>query len=121
MNRPTHFEMHSAKPEVTTAFFEKVFGWKVSPWQGPHEYWICDTGSAEPGIHGGIMRSRDGNQRTVNTMHVENVDAMCETVVKAGGQVCVPKMAIEGVGWLAYCLDPAGVLFGIMHPDATAR
>ena len=112
--------MHSADPEATNAFFQGIFGWKVNAWGGPQEYWICDTGPAEPGIHGGIMRSRDGQQRTVNTIEVESVDSTCAAVTKAGGQVCVPKMAIQGVGWLAYCLDPAGVLFGVMHKDESA-
>jgi predicted enzyme related to lactoylglutathione lyase len=67
------------------------------------------------------MRSRDDAQRTVNTIQVENVDATCNAVTQAGGQVCVPKMAIQGVGWLAYCLDPTGVLFGVMHMDESAR
>ena len=32
----------------------------------------------------------------------------------AGGTVAVPKMAIKGVGWLAYCKDPEGNIFGLM-------
>lgn len=121
MNRPVHFEMHSVNPELTNAFFARIFNWKMSAWGGPAEYWLADTGGAGPGINGGVMRSRDGNQRTVNTIEVENVDSTCSAVVEAGGQVCVPKMAIAGVGWLAYCLDPTGVLFGVMHMDASAR
>jgi len=29
-------------------------------------------------------------------------------------------MAIPGVGWLAYCVDPEGNAFGIMQQDAQA-
>jgi predicted enzyme related to lactoylglutathione lyase len=32
----------------------------------------------------------------------------------------LPKMAVPGVGWMAYCKDPEGHIFGIMQPDAAA-
>lgn len=121
MNRPVHFEFHSANPEATTAFFKKAFDWEINPWQGPAEYWLAMTGDSPGGINGGIMRSRDGQQRTVNTLGVKDVDEACAAVVAAGGSVCVPKMPIPGVGWLAYCTDPAGVLFGVSHSDPSAR
>jgi predicted enzyme related to lactoylglutathione lyase len=30
-------------------------------------------------------------------------------------------MAIPGVGYLAYCTDPAGALIGFMHSDPNAK
>jgi predicted enzyme related to lactoylglutathione lyase len=41
-------------------------------------------------------------------------------VVANGGAVAVPKMAIPGVGWLAYCTDPEGNIFGLMQDDPNA-
>ena len=38
-----------------------------------------------------------------------------------GGKNVVPKMPIPGVGWLAYCTDPGGNIFGMMHPDENAK
>jgi predicted enzyme related to lactoylglutathione lyase len=38
----------------------------------------------------------------------------------AGGTVALPKMAVPGVGWLAYCLDPEGNTFGLMQRDPEA-
>jgi predicted enzyme related to lactoylglutathione lyase len=121
MNRPVHFEYHSSKPEVTQAFFEKVLGWKFARWNPDHEYWLVDTGSGEPGINGGLMRSRDGQPRTVNTVHVADLDEMVKKVEAAGGRVVVPKMAIAGVGWLIYCMEPMGNLIGMMQEDRGAR
>lgn len=121
MNRPIHFEFNSPNPETSKAFFETVFNWSMNAWQGPEEYWLVETGKEGPGINGGIMRSRDGQQRTVVTMNVESVDDTAKAVQDAGGQVVVPKMAIPGVGWLIYCTDPAGVLFGAMENDEKAK
>jgi predicted enzyme related to lactoylglutathione lyase len=33
----------------------------------------------------------------------------------------MPKMAVPGVGWLAYAKDTEGNIFGIMQPDTVAR
>ncbi|NOT01473.1 MAG: VOC family protein [Phycisphaerales bacterium] len=120
MNRPFHFEIHVTDPAKSQAFFEKVFGWKFSKWNGPEEFWLVNTGESGSGINGGFLRSRDGQPRTVNTVEVVSVDEACDKVKKAGGQVVVPKMPIPGIGWLAYCTDPGGVLFGVSQLD-TAR
>ncbi len=119
MHRPIHFEFHSADTAKTRKFFSNAFGWKFQDWEGPMEYTMVSTGEGA-GIDGGLMPSRDGNQRTVNTIEVENVDDACKTIEKHGGQVVVPKMAIPGVGYLAYGTDPMGVLFGVMHADESA-
>ncbi len=34
--------------------------------------------------------------------------------------VALPKMAVPGVGWLAYCKDTEGNIFGFMQSDETA-
>ena len=35
-------------------------------------------------------------------------------------QVAVPKMAVPGIGWLAYAKDPDGNIFGMMQADPEA-
>lgn len=121
MNRIIHFELHAPDPEPALAFYKDVFGWKVTAWEGPEEYWLLQTGDpGKPGIDGGLMRSRDGLPRTVNTIRVQSVDECARKVTESGGEFVVPKMAIPGVGYLIYCKDPAGGLFGIMHEDPDA-
>jgi hypothetical protein len=34
--------------------------------------------------------------------------------------LCVPKMAIAGVDWVAHVKDPDGNIFGMMQMDASA-
>lgn len=123
MPRVVHFEFHSTQPEGTTEFFRKVFDWKINKWDNPGaEYWLLDTGPADqPGIGGGLMRSRDGQPRTVCTLEVPDVDDYAKKVQAAGGRIVVPKMAIPGVGWVAYGTDPHGVLFGIYKNDESAK
>jgi predicted enzyme related to lactoylglutathione lyase len=122
MHRPIHFEIPAEKPERAISFYEKLFGWKFQKWDGPMEYWVIRTGNAgEPGIDGGLMTRRDPAQPCVNTVDVEDLDASIGVAEAAGGLCVVPKMPIPGVGWLAYCKDTEGHIFGMMQADATVQ
>lgn len=120
MPRPVHFEIPADNPERAIAFYSAIFGWNFQKWDGPMEYWMIKTGAGEPGIDGGLMRRRDPAQPCVNTVDVTNLDATLGQIEKSGGQCVVPKMPIPGVGWLAYCKDLDGHIFGIMQSDAAA-
>jgi hypothetical protein len=86
------------------------------------EYWLVNTGpEGQPGINGGLMRHQDGMPRTVNTIGVPSIDEFTTKVVQQGGKVVVPKMAIPGVGYQAYCQDTEGNLFGLHQSDSAAQ
>ena len=121
MPRPVHFEIPADNPERAIQFYSSIFGWKFSKWGGPMEYWLITTGGPEePGINGGLLQRRDPNQPCVNTVTVASVDESLRAIEQAGGVCVLPKMAVPGVGWMAYCKDTEGHIFGIMQPDAAA-
>ncbi len=121
MPRPTHFEIPAENPERAMTFYQNVFGWTFQKWDGPMPYWMIITGpDSEPGINGGLMPRQHAGQPCVNTVAVADVDAAIATVTKNGGGVAVPKMAVPGVGWLAYCTDLDGHIFGLIQMQATA-
>lgn len=121
MSRPIHFEIPAENPERLMNFYAAVFGWKYSKFPGPVDYWLITTGDPkEPGIDGGVLPRRDPAQPCVNTIGVANLDESLKTVERNGGKSVVPKMPIPGVGWLAYCKDVEGNMFGMMQPDASA-
>lgn len=120
MPRITHFEIPANDPEKLMAFYEKVFHWKFSKWGGPADYWLAKTGEGEPGIDGAIMRRNHPEQPLVNSLTVASVDDAVAQVLANGGSMAMPKMAVPGVGWLAYCKDPEGTIFGMMQNDPTA-
>jgi predicted enzyme related to lactoylglutathione lyase len=127
--RPIHFEIHAADPERVQAFYRTLFGWQFQAWAGPMDYWLITTGPAtEPGINGGLVRRRgaapaDGQavNAYVCTVDVPNVDATLAALAAAGGTLALPKMAVPGVGWLAYVKDPDGNICGIMQADSAAK
>ncbi len=121
MPRPTHFEIPAENPERSMAFYQSVFGWTFQKWDGPMPYWMITTGpDSEPGINGGLMPRQHPGQPCVNTIEVSNVDAVVAAVKNNGGGCAVPKMAVPGVGWLAYCTDLDGHIFGVMQMDPGA-
>jgi predicted enzyme related to lactoylglutathione lyase len=129
MSRPVHFEIHASNPEALMEFYSDLFGWAFNKWAGG-DYWMIHTGPDDkPGIHGGLVPRRgpppEGNAPTnafVITVDVENLDASLAKAEAAGtgGMVCVPKMAVKGIGWLAYVRDPDGNIFGMMQADENA-
>jgi predicted enzyme related to lactoylglutathione lyase len=122
MPRPIHFEIPCDNPDRVIAFYKSVFGWTVQKWDGPMPYWLVTTGpEGEPGINGGFMMKQHPQQPCVNTVGVANVDEAVATVTANGGEIAVPKMAIPGVGWLAYGKDPEGNIFGLMQNDPSAK
>lgn len=122
MPRVVHFEIDAEKPERAIKFYEKVFGWEVEKWKGPIEYWLITTGKEdEPGIDGGLSRRTEAEPSIVNTIDVPSVDEYVKKVESNGGSIVRPKMAVPGVGWMAYFKDPEGNLFGMMEEDSSAQ
>jgi hypothetical protein len=120
MPRPIHFEIPADNPTRAAKFYEGLFGWKFTKWEGPMEYWIIATGDGQPGIDGGMMKRPEPGYPTVNTVDVPSVDEFTAKVTTEGGKIMVPKMAVPGIGWLAYCTDTEGNVFGMMEADAEA-
>jgi predicted enzyme related to lactoylglutathione lyase len=123
MARVNHFEIYTEQPEVVQPFYGEVFGWTFKKFDGPFEYWLITTGAeSEPGINGGLTRPRPGQSpRTINTVAVSSLHESIQKIEQCGGKICVPKMPIPKVGWLAYAEDPAGNVFGIIEPDTEAK
>jgi predicted enzyme related to lactoylglutathione lyase len=123
MPRPVHFEFSADDPEKLAKFYEDTLGWKAQKWEGPIDYWLFETGEeGEAGIDGGLMkRSEETPSGTVNTVDVPNIDEYMDKAVAAGGQVVAPKMAVPGVGWMCYLMDPEGNVFGLMESDENAK
>ena len=119
MPRVIHFEIPAKEPERAIAFYTQVFGWEFTRWEGPMPYWLIKTGPADqPGIDGGLTLQPGG---VTNTLDVASLDDAVAKVESRGGSVVAPKMGIPGVGWLAYCKDTEGNVFGMMQADPNAK
>ena len=128
MSRVGHFEIHADDPIRAIAFYEKVFDWQFSKWDGPQAYWLIKTGEADqPGIDGGLLHRMGGapaDGQAVNayvcTVMSEKIDTDVTAAIANGGTIAVPKMAVPGIGWLAYVKDTEGNILGVMQADPQA-
>jgi predicted enzyme related to lactoylglutathione lyase len=124
--RVVHFEIHAENPERAAAFYRKVFDWQIIKWDGPADYWLITTGpDSEPGINGAIVQRQgpingDAVIAYVCTIDVADIDAAIANVRAQGGTEALPKMAVPGVGWLAYFKDTEGNVFGMLQTDHSA-
>jgi predicted enzyme related to lactoylglutathione lyase len=125
MPRPIHFEVHADDLDRAQLFYEQLLGWTFHRWGD--DYRLITTGSDEPGINGGMIRRRGEAPRKgepvacwVCTVDVDHLDAYVARAEAAGGAIAVPKVAVPGVGWLAYVKDSEGNIFGMMQEDRAA-
>ena len=89
-------------------------------------YWLVKTGSSpQPGIDGGLIQRQcpidgQGVIAYVCTVDVPSLDDFLQKALSTGGTLALAKMPIPGVGWLSYCKDTEGNLFGMMQADPKA-
>ncbi len=128
MSRAVHFEIQASNPAALMDFYAGLFGWTFNKWEGG-EYWMIHTGPDHlPGINGGLLPRRGplpdpaaAVNAFVITVDVDDIDAsVARAQAGHAGSVCVPKMAVPGIGWLAYVKDPDGNIFGMMQADRSA-
>jgi len=116
MGRPVvHWELMSRDPAKVSAFYEKIFGWKIQVQKLPDvEYRFVDTGGG--GINGGILeppreRAWPGNMTLY--IDVDDLAAYRDRVVKAGGKVHVEAQEVPGMGTFSLFTDPEGCMMGL--------
>jgi uncharacterized protein len=127
MGRVTHFEIHADDPERAAEFYKKLFGWGVTSWEGPLDYWLVDTGEEDkPGINGAIMRrmgSGPAEDAAVNsfvcTIEVDSIEDTERAVPEAGGEQVLPRQELPNVGKISYFKDTEGNIFGALEPPSS--
>jgi predicted enzyme related to lactoylglutathione lyase len=117
MPKIVHFEIYADDPERAVGFYSQVFDWQIDRQEAAANYWTVKTGSEDaPGLNGSIMGR--ANQGTFNvTIQVPSIDECLEQIAAAGGSVVTPKTPLAGLGFMAYCADTEGNIFGIIEID----
>lgn len=112
-----HFEIPADDPQRAIAFYQTVFGWEVTKFEGPWEYWMVRTGSPdEPGMDGAI-HPRGAVRCTADTIKVGDIDEFILRVNDSGGKTITEKQHYEGVGFVAGCEDSEGNIFGLVQTE----
>ncbi len=115
MGRPVvHWEFWSQDPQKVSDFYTEVFEWNIN--HIPEmDYRLVETGG-DGGINGGIMKPKEGPWpgNLAFYIDVDDLEAYCEKIKKAGGKVIVERQEVPGVGALALFEDPDGRVLGAM-------
>ncbi|HSB56841.1 MAG TPA: VOC family protein [Nitrosopumilaceae archaeon] len=121
MPRIIHFDIPADDVTRAQKFYQQVFGWEFTKWDGPMDYWMIKTGDEkQPGINGGLSM-RMGQSGMTNTIDVPSIEEFSKKIISNGGTMLMPKTAIPGVGWFAQCRDTEGNVFGMMQQDVKAQ
>ena len=115
------FEIPADKPERAKTFYGKLFGWKINAFPGMKDYWHIDTGGPDASPDGGLMVRKHKSQPITNYVRVPSVTKFVAKVKKLGGIICVPKMAVPKMGYLAVCRDTEGNEFALWEINEKAK
>jgi len=111
-----HWELWSKDPAKVSAFYERVFDWKVN-YIPQMEYRIVDTNAPEAmkGINGGIMQPKEGPWPGNMAFYVlvDDLAAFRKKIAEAGGKILVEEQEVPGMGSFALFSDPDGRVMGI--------
>ena len=117
-NPVVHWELMSNDPAGVSAFYAKIFGWKVKN-MPELNYRTVDTGSKD-GINGGILKPEREGPWPGNMLFYVGVDDLAKyrkKIVAAGGKVHVEEQEVPGIGWLSLFTDPEGRMNGLFKPS----
>ena len=107
------FQIGTDRPEEAERFYGGLFGWTFEA-AAPAYRFI--TTPAKDGIPGGLAdTSGGGPNHAVFSVHVADVDEVCQAAETAGGKVLVKRTAGDGTR-IAHLLDPAGNQFQVFTP-----
>ena len=113
-NPVVHWELMSKDPATVSAFYEKIFGWKIQH-RPDLNYRIVETGG-EGGINGGILKpEREGPWPGNMTLYiaVDDLGAYRKRVIEAGGKIHVEEQEVPGKGAFSLFTDPEGRMMGL--------
>ena len=123
MNRPppphgaiAHVAINADDLDRSRTFYEKLFGWRFTPW-GPPGFFQIETPSAA-GIFAALQQRREliDDHKTVGfecTVADDDVHASLALALELGGRTVMEPVTIPTVCELAFIEDPAGNVLGI--------
>ena len=115
------FEIPADQIDRAKSFYGKLFGWKITKMPMEKPYWHIDTGGADASPDGGMMERQHPQHGPTNYINVASVDKAAAKVVKLGGKICVPKMAVPEMGYFIVCQDTEHNTFALWEINRAAK
>ena len=116
-NPVVRWQILSAEPDHSAAFYQKLFAWKVSQ-ANALGYRELLSGSGA-GIDGGVWPAPPGVRSFVQLfVEVPDLDACIVQATGLGAQVIIPKSVLPEGDAMAVLLDPTGLSFAVCQVKA---
>lgn len=117
---PIWYELMTADPDASKAFYDGVVGWTIQPRpEGEMDYRMIATAAGDNA--GGVFRlteemlAHGTRPGWLFYLGVDDVDATVEKIVAKGGSVAMPAFDLPDVGRMALVADPQGNAFYVMR------
>jgi predicted enzyme related to lactoylglutathione lyase len=117
MNEIVHIEIPTTDFAKSKAFYENVFGWKVTLM--PEMDYATWMPADDKGVGGGFTKVKaycecsDGCITVY--IGVASIDSMLQKITGAGGAVVTGKSPVGGFGWFAVFHDSAGATVALFE------
>jgi uncharacterized protein len=120
-----HFAINADDISRGRRFYEKVFGWKFTPY-GPPGFYKIQMNGAPTALKGALQQRREivpgvAARCFECTISVDDIDATLAAVEASGGKVVMQKCTLAGVGQLFFFQDTEGNIAGAIQFDASAE
>lgn len=120
MGKPVvHWELMSKDPAKVSAFYERIFDWKITH-MPEMNYRLVETGDQSGiGINGGILKPERQEPWPGNmTLYiaVDDLAAYRNKIVAAGGEIQLEEQEVPGMGAFSLFTDPEGRMMGLWKP-----
>ena len=115
MGKVVGFELSSQEPEKAAKFYTNVFGWEISEPHYDYRAVSVETDTERTGINGGISKGPyDYPHGTRIQIEVHSIDVTISKAKVNGAMVVREKMEFDEF-FLAYLVDPSGIVFGLIQ------
>ena len=117
MARVTTFHLSGDQPDKLIPFYRDTFGWVFRKTDNPTPTWFVKTGDSEQAGIDGMLHTREHDSAVVNTIEIDDMDAVIARVEERGGRV-LDRRTIPQAGEIALFEDPEHNVFQLRRPPA---
>lgn len=112
------YELLTTDLDAAEAFYTKVVGWTVTPFEGApmrYDMWTSAGGTPVGGVMA-IPAGMNAPPHWVMYVGVENLEDAVAHIERLGGRALAPTEEVPNVGRMRPMLDPQGAMFSVFQP-----
>ena len=109
----THIDIPVSDATAASRFYGTLFGWDIKEIPGFEGYPMWAAPNQISG--GGLAPRSEGFTSPRSYVEVDSIDAVLSQVAQLGGEVRLPRTAIDETSWWASFVDPDGNEIGLFE------